>query len=96
VLFSDGGNIPQDGQSSHRCLSESGVPDRKHGISEPEDILNYTLVWLFEKVRFTTFGINMSMSTEERPHGPYLIPPNQDVRFRVAEETTNVRCMTRS
>lgn len=84
--------LPQHWQTGDHGLTELSVPDGQEAVSQAKNATDVRLVRLVEQVWFTAFSINVSVGTEERCEGSNLVPPNEHLRFRVAEETTNVSC----
>jgi len=72
-------NSPQNRHPIHRSLPESSIPSRKQRVSKSNHVSNVTLVRFLEEVGFSSFGIDVGVSSEEGHEGAGLVPSDEEV-----------------
>lgn len=82
--------LPQDGHTSDSGFPKGSVPHGQHAVPQAQNVIDNALVGLFQQVWFTALGVNMGVSSEERSKGSNLIPANEHLGLRVAEEATDI------
>jgi hypothetical protein len=65
---------PKHRNPRNACFSRERIPDRQHGVSQLQEGLHHTLVRFGEEIRFTSFGVDMGVCSEEGSKDSDLIP----------------------
>ena len=88
-------NPPHHWKALDAGLAESGVPNGKHAVTKPEQVLDNRLVRFIKQVWLTPLSVDMCMGTEEWGKHADCVPAHKHLRIRIAEKATNISYVRR-
>jgi hypothetical protein len=77
-------------------LAEGIVPHREHLVAQTKGVAEVAADRLVEEVGLAALGVNVRVGAEEGHECAGLVPADEDLVIRVAEETTDIRADKRN